>query len=79
MAGKRQPLSPRLVLAVASQQERSPLGEGGRLGERKLEVALLTSVSSSILAPSACSRASRVSREEFPDLWSEMEKEKRGD
>lgn len=31
---------------------------------------MLTSVSSSILAPSACSRASRVSSEEFPDLWS---------
>lgn len=30
----------------------------------------LTSVSSSILAPSACSRASRVSKELVPDLWS---------
>ena len=31
---------------------------------------MLTSVSSSILAPSACSRASKMSREVFPDLWS---------
>lgn len=36
---------------------------------------MLTSVSSSILAPSVCSRASKVSREVFPDLWSVKEQE----
>lgn len=35
---------------------------------------ILTSVSSSILAPSACSSASKMSREVFPDLWSEKNK-----
>lgn len=36
---------------------------------------MLTSVSSSILAPSACSRASKISREVFPDLLSATKRE----
>lgn len=35
-----------------------------------LKHSLITSVSSSILAPSACSSASNVSKELFPDVWS---------
>lgn len=42
----------------------------GNVGEAELGCSLSTSVSSSILAPSACSSASRVSREALLDCLS---------
>lgn len=41
------------------------------------DVSVITSVSSSILAPSACSRAKKMSSDVFPDFWSKVEKKKK--
>ena len=64
-----------MIRTTRPLQERSPAT--GRAGEgapsyrhRGPSDTMLTSVSSSILAPSACSRASKVSREVLPELWS---------
>lgn len=61
----------RLLLNLSHAQLSTEAMEGsGNVEEAELGCSVSTSVSSSILAPSACSRASRVSREALLDCLS---------
>ena len=70
--GRRPGSRPEGVLQAGG---RAPGRRPGSRLEGVLQEGLLTSVSSSILAPSACSSASRVSRDVFPEVWSEDKEE----